>query len=78
MTGVNGQSLQPLVRPHHEPPSGWDHYMILRVKHLPEVLERLKMMHVEFWRPLMQVTGGQEFGIYDPDGTRLIVEEGAA
>jgi hypothetical protein len=50
----------------------------LRVKHLPEVLERLKMMQVEFWRPLMQVTGGQEFGIYDPDGTRLIVEEGAA
>jgi hypothetical protein len=78
LTGVKGQSLQPLVRPHHVPPSGGDHYMILRVKHLPEVLERLKKMQVEFWRPLMQVTGGQEFGVYDPDGTRLIIEEGAA
>ena len=52
--------------------------MILRVHNLPALVTKLKSMGVEFWRPVMQVTGGQEAGIFDPDGTRLIIEEGAA
>ncbi len=78
LTGVVGQKLQVLARPVQEPPRGGDHYMILKVRNIGAVEAKLKQMGVSFWRPTMQVTGGSEFGVYDPDGTRLIVEEGAA
>jgi predicted enzyme related to lactoylglutathione lyase len=78
LTSVVGGKLQVLSRAAKQPPRGGDHYMILKVRNIEAVEAKLKSMGVAFWRPMMQVTGGQEFGVYDPDGTRLIVEEGAA
>lgn len=78
LTGVVGQRLEALARPHGAAPRGGDHYMILRVRHIEAVAARLRAMGAEVWRPMMSVTGGHELGVYDPDGTRLIVEEGAA
>jgi predicted enzyme related to lactoylglutathione lyase len=78
LTGVQGQHLGTLSRSPDEAPRGGDHYMILRVNNLAALAVKLKSMGVRVWRPLMQVTGGEEMGIFDPDGTRLIIEEGAA
>jgi predicted enzyme related to lactoylglutathione lyase len=78
LTGVQGQRLDTLTRNPDEAPRGGDHYMILRVKNLPALAAKLKSIGVRVWRPMMEVTGGHEMGIFDPDGTRLIIEEGAA
>lgn len=78
LTGAVGQTLEPAPSPSDQPPRGGERYMILRVSNIAAVVARLTAMKAKVWRPLMSVTGGQEIGVYDPDGTRLIVEEGAA
>lgn len=78
ITGVVGQELTSLDRPLHHAPIAGDHYFILRVRNLPLLAAKLVQASVEVWRPLTAVGEGWQMGIYDPDGTRLIIEQVAA
>ena len=75
LTGVQGGAIEVLRRHRLGPPQSGDHYLILRVADIDEVKRRLDARGVEFWRPVMKVTGAREMGAFDPDGTRLIIEQ---
>jgi catechol 2,3-dioxygenase-like lactoylglutathione lyase family enzyme len=78
LTSAVGAKVPVLQRRRDQPMTGGEHYMILAATNILPLIDKLRAAGVEFWRPTMSITGGHEAGIYDPDGTRIIIEEGGA
>lgn len=81
LTYAVGQTFAPLPRAADKAPSAGDHYMILTVPDLDEVIAKLRPYNVKYNRPPAKMidssnnTVTYEMVIYDPEGTLLIVVE---
>lgn len=74
LTGAVGRRVPVLNRSTTHPFRAGQHYLILRAPNVDALAAKMKAMGVPFWRERMPSPSGAEFGVLDPDGTRVIVE----